>query len=198
MLAAATVLLSPYLPLLFMGEEYAEPAPFPYFMSHGDTELVEAVRRGRLDEFAAFAHQGSPPDPQAEETFMSAKLDQEQRHRGNHHVIFDFYRELIRLRKECAPLAGLSREEIQVVACEEESVLAVIRSADGGQVLCLFNYSDQSRVIRPPLTSGRWRILLDSTGNSPPGSCVTVNTASPETYPTLAPFGVIVYRKEPD
>ena len=73
-------------------------------------------------------------------------------------------------------------------------MLAVIRSADAGQVLCLFNYSDQSRVIRPPLTSGRLHILLDSTGNSPPGSCVTVNTACPETFPTLAPFGVIVYR----
>jgi maltooligosyltrehalose trehalohydrolase len=194
MLAAATVLLSPYLPLLFMGEEYAESAPFPYFMSHGDTELVEAVRRSRLEEFAALARQGSPPDPQAEETFMSAKLDQEQRHRGDHRVIFDFYRELIRLRKECAPFAGLSREEMQVVACEEEQVLAIIRSAAGAQVLCLFNYSDQSRVIRPPLISGRLQILLDSTGNSPPGSYVKVNTAYPETFPTLAPFGVIVYK----
>jgi hypothetical protein len=85
---------------------------------------------------------------------------------------------------------------MQVVACEEERVLALIRCADGGEVLCLFNYSDQSRVIRPPLASGRLQILLDSTGNSLPGSCVTVNTASPETFPTLAPFGVIVYRKE--
>ena len=194
MLAAATVLLSPYLPLLFMGEEYAESAPFPYFMSHGDAQLVETVRRGRLEEFAAFARQGSPPDPQAEESFISAKLDQEQRHRGDHRVIFDFYRELIRLRNECAPFVSLSREDMQVVACEEESVLAVIRSADSGQVFCLFNYSDQSRVIRPPLASGKLQILLDSMGDSPPGSCITVDTARPETFPTLAPFGVIVYR----
>jgi maltooligosyltrehalose trehalohydrolase len=196
MLAAATVLLSPYLPLLFMGEEYAEPAPFPYFMSHGDTELVEAVRQGRLEEFAAFACQGSPPDPQAEETFISAKLDQEQRHQGDHRVIFDFYRELIRLRKKYALLSALSREDMQVVAFEEESVLAVIRGADKGQLICLFNYSDQSRVIRPPLISGTLQILLDSTGNFPPGSCVTVDAASPETFPTLAPFGVIVYKKD--
>ena len=142
--------------------------------------------------------QGSPPDPQAEETFLSAKLDQEQRHRGDHRVIFDFYRALIRLRKECAPLAALSREDMQVVAFEEESVLAVIRSADNGQLICLFNYSDQSRVIRPPPSGGRLQILLDSTGNFPPGSCVTVYTTRPETFPTLAPFGVIVYRKERD
>jgi hypothetical protein len=85
---------------------------------------------------------------------------------------------------------------MQVVACEEESVLAVIRSAAGGQVICLFNFSDQSRVIRPPLAGGRLRILLDSSGDSLPGSCVTVYTTRPETFPTLAPFGVIVYRKE--
>jgi maltooligosyltrehalose trehalohydrolase len=194
MLTAATVLLSPYVPLLFMGEEYADSAPFPYFVSHGDAELVETVRRGRLEEFAAFACQGSPPDPQSEATFLSAKLDQEQRHRGDHRAIFDFYRELIRLRKECAPLAKLSREDMQIVACEEERVLAVIRSADNDQVLCLFNYSDQSRVIRPPLISGRLQVLLDSSGNSPPGSCVTVNAACSETFPTLAPFGVIVYK----
>jgi hypothetical protein len=59
-----------------------------------------------------------------------------------------------------------------------------------------FNYSDQSRVIRPPLLSGRLQILLDSTGNSLPGSFVTVNAARPETFPTLVPFGVIVYKKE--
>jgi maltooligosyltrehalose trehalohydrolase len=196
MLAAATVLLSPFVPLLFMGEEYAESAPFPYFVSHGDVKLVDTIRRGRLEEFAAFGNQASPPDPQAEETFISAKLDQEQRHRGDHCVIFDFYRELIRLRKECAPFARHSREDMQVVACEEERVLAVTRSADGAQVLCLFNYSDQSRVIRPPLASDTMCVLLDSSGNFPPGSCVTVNAARPETFPMIAPFGVIVYRKE--
>ena len=85
---------------------------------------------------------------------------------------------------------------MQVISSEEEQLLAIIRTAGEDQVFCLFNYSDQSRVIRPPLTSGRLRILLDSSGYSPPGSCVTVNSACPETFPTLAPFGVIVYRKE--
>jgi maltooligosyltrehalose trehalohydrolase len=195
-LAAATVLLSPYVPLLFMGEEYAESAPFPYFVSHGDGELVESVRRGRLEEFSASAHQGIPPDPQSEATFLSAKADQEQRHRGDHRVIFDFYRELIHLRKECVPLARLSREDLQIVACEEEQVLAIIRSADDGQVLCLLNFSDQIRVINPPLATGTMSVLLDSTGRLSPGMSVTVYTTRPETFPKLAPFGVIIYRKE--
>jgi maltooligosyltrehalose trehalohydrolase len=195
-LAAATVLLSPYLPLLFMGEEYAESAPFPYFVSHGDADLVEGVRQGRLEEFASIGNQGSPPDPQAEETYLSAKLDQEQRQAGDQRAIFDFYCELIRLRKECAPLARLSRTDMQVIAGEEDQILSIIRTAGDDQVFCLFNYSDQNCVISPPLASGTLRILLDSSGKFSPGSCVTVYTTRPKTFPTLAPFGVIVYRKE--
>jgi maltooligosyltrehalose trehalohydrolase len=195
-LAAATVLLSPYVPLLFMGEEYGESAPFPFFVSHEDAELVESVRRGRLEEFAAFTRQGSPPDPQSEATFLSAKLDQEQRHRGEHRAMFDFYRELIRMRREFAPLARLSREDMQVVACEEERVLVVYRSVENVRMLCLFNYSDQTRVISPSLAGGTMYVLLDSTGSLPPGSSVTIYTTRPETFTKLAPFGVMVYRKE--
>ncbi len=196
MLAAATVLLSPYIPLLFMGEEYAEAAPFPYFVSHGDAALVESVRRGRREEFAAFVSQGVPPDPQDESTFLSAGVDQEQRRHGKHKRIFDFYRDLIRLRKEFAPLTGEGRKKIQVVANNGEAFLAVIRNAGRSQLLCLFNFSDQSRVITPPLAHGTLRILLDSTGSSPQGSCITVFPTRPNTFPTLAPFSVIVYITE--
>lgn len=67
-IAAATI-LSPNLPLLFMGEEYAEPNPFLFFISHGDPALVEAVRLGRKCEFAHFQWEGEPADPQDEHTF---------------------------------------------------------------------------------------------------------------------------------
>ena len=195
-LAAATVMLSPYLPLLFMGEEYGELAPFPYFISHSDAELVEGVRRGRMEEFAAFGNQGLPPDPQAESTFLSAKLDQEQRRNENQRVIFDFYIELIRLRKKFAPLSRLDRADMQVIASEEEQVLTIIRRVADDQVICLFNYSDHDRLISPQLTSGDLRVLLDTTENYRPGSCLTVFSTRPNTFPTLAPFGVFVYRKE--
>ncbi len=62
-LAAAAVILSPYVPLLFMGEEYGEEAPFQYFISHGDAGLIDAVRNGRRGEFASFGWLGEPPDP---------------------------------------------------------------------------------------------------------------------------------------
>jgi maltooligosyltrehalose trehalohydrolase len=73
-LAASLMLLSPYLPLIFMGEEYGEEAPFPFFCSFCDTKLMQAVFEGRSKEFEAFAWQGNVPDPGAPETFVSAKL----------------------------------------------------------------------------------------------------------------------------
>src|SRR5262249_29240947 len=73
-LAAGLLLLSPYLPLLFMGEEYGEENPFPFFCSFGDPDLVRAVREGRTRECEAFPWQGEVPAPQGEETFASAKL----------------------------------------------------------------------------------------------------------------------------
>src|SRR5205823_6336887 len=62
-LAAAAVILSPFIPMLFMGEEYGETAPWQYFTSHGDPDLIEAVRRGRREEFEEFEWEGEPPDP---------------------------------------------------------------------------------------------------------------------------------------
>jgi len=97
MLAAAAVILSPYMPLLFMGEEYGETAPFPYFVSHSDEHLVEAVRRGRREEFAAFADQGTPPDPQDEATFLSGKLCAFERSDNNNSALVVVPRFFVRL-----------------------------------------------------------------------------------------------------
>ena len=68
-LVAGLVILSPFIPMLFMGEEYGETAPFQYFSHFSDEQLVEAVREGRRREFAAFAWQGEVPDPHDEATF---------------------------------------------------------------------------------------------------------------------------------
>lgn len=197
-LAAATTLLSPYLPLLFMGEEYAEVAPFPYFVSHGDPDLVAGVRQGRLEEFAAFEHQGTPPDPQSAATFLSAKLAPEQRHQGDHCDLFNFYRELIRLRKECQPLKSLSREGMEIIADEDAQLLTIIRNRNGEKVICLFNYSGQSREIHLPTVSGTLLVLLDSCGSFSPGLHVTVSWDHPGTCLMLTPFAVRVLQKTDD
>ena len=70
-LAAATVLLSPCIPLLFMGEEYGEAAPFHYFISHANPAVIQGVREGRRAELAAFGWHGRPPDPQDIASFLA-------------------------------------------------------------------------------------------------------------------------------
>src|SRR5690606_11469076 len=83
-IAAAAILLSPYVPMLFMGEEYADPSPFFYFVSHTDKELIKAVREGRKKEFEGYNWESEPTDPQEEDTFLRSKLQWELRKKGKH------------------------------------------------------------------------------------------------------------------
>jgi maltooligosyltrehalose trehalohydrolase len=96
-LAAFCALLAPYTPMLFMGEEYGENAPFRFFTDHIDPEIAEATRAGRRREFAAFAafSGAEVPDPQAVETFAGSKLT-----RAADPAIARLYRDLLRVRRE--------------------------------------------------------------------------------------------------
>ena len=161
-LAAGIVLLSPYLPLLFMGEEYAESAPFPYFISHSDAALIDAVRRGRQSEFASFDWHGEIPDPQSETTFLSAKLHHELRTNGAHAILWAFYKELIGLRKQNPALARLAKEPMNVVGYENEKVLFARRRSAVNQVVFAANLSAADETIAFSFTAGCWRKLIDS------------------------------------
>jgi maltooligosyltrehalose trehalohydrolase len=99
-LAAALVLLSPYIPLLFMGEEYGETAPFMYFIEHGDPALIEAVRAGRRQEYEKIGRLEDQIDPQAPETFERCKLDWHRRTREPGAQLLQLYTDLLALRKE--------------------------------------------------------------------------------------------------
>ena len=109
-LAAGALIFSPYIPLIFMGEEYGEKAPFTYFMSFHDANLIEAVRQGRRREFASFGWKEEPRDPWSEKTFAQAKLNWPQRHEGEHKVLLSFYKKLFELRKAIPALANPNRE----------------------------------------------------------------------------------------
>jgi maltooligosyltrehalose trehalohydrolase len=184
-LAAGAVLLSPYLPLLFMGEEYGEKAPFLFFTSHSDPGLIQAVRRGRREEFAAWKWKGEPPDPQDEKTFLRSKLNHLLRHEPRHQAIFEYYRELIRLRKELAPLAGLNRKSMEVTVFEKERALAVRRFQGGEETLLVLGFAGEPRPLSLSLPAGNWRKRLDSTEErwGGPGSSV------PETLLSAGPPG---------
>jgi maltooligosyltrehalose trehalohydrolase len=161
-LAAGAVLLSPFIPLLFMGEEYGEEAPFLYFIDHGDPELVQAVRDGRRREFAAFDWQGSPPDPQNEATFLRAKLNHELRQNGGHRTLWEFYRELFRLRKELTPLRQLSKDRSDVIELGEDRVLFLSRWSDDQEVITVFNFNGSLRSPLLPFKRGTWIRAFDS------------------------------------
>ncbi|HJX27166.1 MAG TPA: malto-oligosyltrehalose trehalohydrolase [Thermoanaerobaculia bacterium] len=167
-LAAATVILSPFIPLLFMGEEYGEPAPFLYFISHSDKGLVEAVRAGRKEEFAGFLDQGEPLDPQAESTFTRSRLDWSLRDQGRHGAMESFYRELLRLRRSIPALAHLSKDSVTATPLEDRKVLLVRRESPGpavfNEVLILLSFADEgSRSAPVTVPEGSWRTILDST-----------------------------------
>ena len=98
--AAALVLLSPFVPMLFQGEEWGASAPFLYFTDHHDPELGRAVSEGRRREFASFGWRADDvPDPQAPETFLRSKLDWDEREKPPHADLLDWHRSLIALRR---------------------------------------------------------------------------------------------------
>ncbi|HEX5164112.1 MAG TPA: DUF3459 domain-containing protein, partial [Thermomicrobiales bacterium] len=161
-LAAATYLLSPYIPLIFMGEEYAESAPFQYFTSHTDPELAKAVSEGRRTEFSRFEWADEVPDPQDEATFQRSKLDHTLRESGRHKAINDLYRELLRLRRELPALAHLSKDDQQVIAYEVEQVLYVHRWHAEIEVVLALNFAETPVEIMLPIPAGDWRRVLDT------------------------------------
>jgi len=198
-LAAGIVLLSPFVPLLFMGEEYGETAPFPYFISHSDTALIEAVRRGRRDEFAAFGWAHEPPDPQDESTFLQAKLNHDQRHEGYYRVLLEFHRELIRLRKDIPALAHLSKDDMEVFDYEREKVLVIRRRNGPDEAVGIFHFDDESAARSISLPGGQWAKRLDSADTcwQGPGSQIPAKIISDgEMALTLSPYSFVLFVKE--
>jgi maltooligosyltrehalose trehalohydrolase len=150
-LAAGVTLLSPFVPLLFMGEEYGEPAPFLYFTSHGDKDLIEAVRRGRREEFAEFGWAGEVPDPQDERTFAASRLHPHLHEADPHRALWNFYRELIQFRR--ANRLGADAE-LEIAASEAPPLLTIGRRAAGREFLVIFNFSDSDAEISLARRSG--------------------------------------------
>jgi maltooligosyltrehalose trehalohydrolase len=124
-LAAGLVLFSPFVPLLFMGEEFAASTPFAYFISHTDAELVGAVRKGRKNEFRHFKWQDEIPDPQDPETFESSKLDHESKAQEKHKRILSFYQLVIEYSKKMRSLSLMKRQAVSAEAEDENLTLLI-------------------------------------------------------------------------
>jgi maltooligosyltrehalose trehalohydrolase len=200
-LAAGITLLSPFVPLLFMGEEYGETAPFPYFISHTDPELVEAVREGRREEFRSFTWGKEPPDPQAEATFQSAKLDHALAAQEPHRSLFALYQRLIRLRKETVSLARLDKDALEVVGVERKKLLFVQRWSEENEVFMVFNFSSSEATFEPPVPYRYWSKLCDSAEEEwrGPGSALPDRLDMEKTSTLqISPRAFVLFKRQPE
>jgi maltooligosyltrehalose trehalohydrolase len=153
--AAALVLTSPFIPLLFQGEEWGTSSPFLYFTAHEDTELGQAVRAGRQREFAAFGWAPEDiPDPQARETFACSTLDWHERDHAPHADLLDWHRRLLQLRRQMPVLTDGRMDHVKVRFDEDARWLVVER----GLVTVGCNLATQPQCV--PLQPGRPAHLL--------------------------------------
>jgi len=161
-LAAGVTILSPFVPLLFMGEEYGETAPFQYFTSHADQNLVEAVRRGRKSEFESFKWKAEIPDPQAESTFTVSRLNHSLAQDEPHRTLRHFYQMLLRFRRKLK-LGHVS--EVSVTQYDSASALMCVLGDSSGQLAqlaTLFHFSESSNALAITFPEGAWKRRIDS------------------------------------
>jgi maltooligosyltrehalose trehalohydrolase len=141
-IAAAALMLSPYVPMLFMGEEYGDDTPFFYFVSHSDEQLIEAVRKGRKAEFEEFGFGDQVPDPQDEQTFQLSKIHWEKRYQGQYKEMLDWTKQLVRMRREISALKNFDKQDVGVQVVNSECIVLSRKSGDEqSQLICLFNFS---------------------------------------------------------
>ena len=178
-LAAGATLLSPYIPLLFMGEEYGENAPFLYFVDHSDKDLIEAVRKGRKEEFRAFHSEGTPPDPAGLETFEKSTLRwpplegneaeekwsvQEANSLEQQRLLNQYYKKLIQVRKDCHVM--VTSKHSDVITEHTNDILYYRRTFPPvtgiGDLLCVMNFGEVAHDVELPLNGSVWHKQISS------------------------------------
>ena len=159
--AAAMLFCAPFIPLLFMGQEYGETASFYYFTDHGDPALIEAVREGRRRETGAFLDGGEFADPQDIATFQRSKLDWSLHRKAPHSGLLEWHRDWIAMRKRHASL-GNCRKSLVRTACDPQNRWLVVERGDpsGSRALLLCNFSDTAQAIEIPFQDVPWSLCL--------------------------------------
>lgn len=199
-LAAGAMMVSPYLPLLFMGEEYGETNPFLFFADYGDPALVEAVREGRKREFDFPGASAEPPDPCAESTFLASRLDWSRKDAGRHRTQLEYYRALIAARKAEPALRRPDKDNLEVTAVDLVFFLRRREDGRGGspdsEIAAFLNFNPAPAASRMQAINGAWDLILDSSDRrwDGPGSAAPATLESGAGL-SLNPFSFVLYRK---
>lgn len=152
-LAAGAMLLSPFVPMLFMGEEYAEENPFLYFIGHSDPKLVEAVRKGRKREYRDFMKNAEPPDPASKKTFEQSRLQWNFQSIPKKSTLWHYYKTLIAIRKDNPLLHAGPRAHTRANLTKDKKGIVLTRSAKSQWIITVFNFGDtnleQTLALKP-------------------------------------------------
>jgi maltooligosyltrehalose trehalohydrolase len=190
-LVAATYLLSPQVPMLFMGEEYGEKNPFQYFISHTDKQLIEATRKGRREEFSYFKWEGEVPDPQAEETFGQCVLSWNYETDQQAAKLLEFYKQLIEFRRTRKGMQGRSGENVNVTFDEQRKLIVMERKFEGDCVVIVFNYSNANVDYISSYGKGL-KLLLDSATDQ----WYSMTRHKPNATIEVGPFTILIFELE--
>jgi maltooligosyltrehalose trehalohydrolase len=192
-LVAASYLLTPHVPLIFMGEEYGETNPFQYFISHSDAALVEAVRKGRNEEFAHFGWKDEVPDPQDEKTFAACKLSwsfEEEKRK----VLLDYYKSLITFRKTRRAYLSKERNSVTVYP-ETETVVCFEKFSSQDRILIVLNFGKDTQQYINPLELSIKKIFDSSSRSWLGTSDFTNELVEPSTPILLQSESVQIFEK---
>lgn len=152
-LAAALTILSPFTPLLFMGEEMGEESPFLFFVQPDDPKIADAVHRGRLEEFRHFDWNGGIPDPSDNSSFMDSKLRWEKADAGENMSFMALYRKLINLRKKFV-------QKNRDIFSSSLSPDRILRMSYGSDLLVMASLSPERTEV--PVSRDEWKAVLDT------------------------------------
>lgn len=191
-LAAGVMLVSPFIPLLFMGEEFAEECPFQYFVSHGDEDLVKAVQEGRKNEFEYFNHRkGEFPDPVSNKTFEGSHVNWNFEKDKKKKIIFEFYKELIKLKKK-GVFNSLGNKDVIVQTYSEQMYFTAYDSRES-PLFAVFNFN-QDEVTTSLPDNIKWRKVVASGDHKWEGPTQIIDF--PDYEIRISAFSMIVYQGE--
>ncbi|MFP4508589.1 MAG: malto-oligosyltrehalose trehalohydrolase [Spirochaetaceae bacterium] len=169
---ASVLLLGPFVPMLFMGEEYGETAPFEYFVSHSDPDLIAAVRAGRQSECVEGSNGRTPPDPQAPSTYAESRLQPDHANTREQQTLRALYRRLIQLRKEIRAReadVSLVRDANAPVSLRDAysveryaDVIALSRQTRDGLNVVLMNLGERDGTVTFAADTTVFRCVLDT------------------------------------